>query len=150
MNQSRLKLRKGSALVELAVVMVFLVMLVFGAIDFGRIGYMAMALNGAARAGALWGSSSLANSGNTTKMRDIASAAAASDIGTITTAANRTCYCTTGGTTTTINCAQMGACASTVRIRVSVTASKTFAMAVRVPGLPNSVNLSRTATMRAQ
>jgi Flp pilus assembly protein TadG len=128
----------------------FLIILVFGAIDFGRIGYTAMALTGAARAGALYGSSSLAASGDTTGMKNVAAAAALSDIGTITKSASRTCYCTNGGTTTTIACAPMGACAGTVRIRVSVTASKTFNMAVQVPKLPNSVTLSRTAIMRAQ
>jgi len=142
--------RQGAALVELMVLMVFLLVLVFGAIDFGRIGYTAMALTGAARSGALYGSSSLANSRDTTGMKNVAAAAAASDIGTITRSAAQTCYCTTGGTTTTIVCAPMGACAGTVRIRVSVTASKKFAMVVKVPGLRDTVTISRTAVMRAQ
>ena len=142
--------RQGAALVELMVVMTFLLVLVFGAIDFGRIGYTAMALTGAARSGALYGSSSLYNSGDTTGMKNVAAAAAASDIGTITRSASRTCYCTSGGATTTIACAPMGACAGTVRIRVSVTASKQFAMIVKIPGLRDTLTLRRTAIMRAQ
>jgi Flp pilus assembly protein TadG len=141
--------QRGAALVELAIVMTVICVLIIGIMDFGRIGYSAMAVTGAARAGALYGTQ-IGKSADFTGMRNTASAAA-SDIGAITTAASRSCECEFGGSTSVMaNCPPTGTCAGTVRIRVSVTASKTFAMARAFPGLPATVNLTRTAVMRAQ
>lgn len=146
-RRTRLERQRGSALVELAIIVTLLSVLVVGIMDFGRIGYSAMALTGAARAGAMYG----AMPGNDTKftqMRDTASAAA-SDIGAITTSANRTCECQVGGTTSVINCTT-GTCAGTQRNRVVVTASKTFALIRAFPQLPTNITLTRTAVMRSR
>jgi hypothetical protein len=115
--------------------------------DFGRIGYSSMALTGAARAGAMYGAQSVVLSKDTAGMR-ITAQAAASDIGAITTAVSRTCECQIGGTVSVIACT--ASCTGTLRIRVSVTANKTFSLLRAFPQLPTTVALSRTAIMRAQ
>lgn len=128
-----------------------LTVIVIGAVDFGRIAYTAMALTNAARAGAMWGSQSIQDAQNTTGMQAAASASASSDIGAITTAATRSCECDVGGVVTVMaNCPPLGVCAGTVRIRVTVTASKTFNSITRFPGVPRSVLITRSAIMRAQ
>ncbi len=147
----RRKRQRGSALIELVLVVTVLSIVILGSIDFGRIAYMAMALTNAARAGAMVGSQSASDSNNFTAMRNAASASASADIGAITASATRSCECDVGGVVTVMaNCPPTGVCAGVVRIRVSVTASKTFNMLAPFRGLPSSVNLSRTAIMRAQ
>jgi Flp pilus assembly protein TadG len=139
--------RRGAALVELAVIVTLLSLLVIGIMDFGRIGYSAMALTGAARAGAMYGAMP-GNTGDFVGMQNKASAAA-SDIGSITTSASMICECQVGSTTAVINCTT-GTCAGTRRDRVSVTASKTFALIRAFPQLPTNISLSRTAIMRSR
>jgi Flp pilus assembly protein TadG len=140
--------QRGAALIELAVVVTVLSVVVLGTIDFGRIAYTAMALTNASRAGAMYGAQPFKSS-DFTGMRNAASNSASADIGAIDPpVASRSCECEVAGTTTVIAC--NASCAGTLRVRVSVTASKTFNMLTRFPGLPNSVSLSRTAIMRAQ
>jgi len=141
--------RRGAAIVELALIMTILSLLVIGTIDFGRIGYMAMALTNAARAGAMVGIETSATSANFTAMQNAASASASQDIGVITAVASRSCECDVGGVVTVMGTCTT-ACAGIVRIRVIVTASKTFNTITRLPGLNNSLTLTRQAIMRAQ
>jgi Flp pilus assembly protein TadG len=141
--------QRGGALVELAVIVSMLSLLVIGIMDFGRIGYSAMALTGAARAGAMYGSMP-GKDDKFTQMQDTAKAAAANDIGLITATATRICECQVGAATpTVINCTS-GTCAGTQRNRVSVTVTKTFALIRAFPQLPTNVTLTRTAVMRSR
>lgn len=140
--------RRGAALLELAVVMTLLSMVAVGTVSLGRISYTAMAVTNAARAGAMYGAQSVAKSSDVTGMRNAALNSASADIGTVTVVAGRICYCNA----TTITCGPpMGACAAgTVRIRDSVTVSKTFTPIIRFPGIPSNISVSRTAKMRVQ
>jgi Flp pilus assembly protein TadG len=147
--QNRIERQRGAALLELAIVLTVLSIATIGVIDFGRIAYQAMGLTNAARAGAMVGTQSPSSSGNFTAMRNAAQASAAADLGTITTSASRSCECEVAGVITVMGSCT-SACGGTVRTRVIVTASKTFNMITRIPGLRNTVNLSRTVTMRAQ
>ena len=134
---------------ELALIMTILSVVVLGAIDFGRIAYMAMALTNAARQGAMVGSQTSATSTQYSTMQLAAQASASADIGAITAVATRSCACDVGGTVTVMGSCT-AACLGFVQIRVTVTTSKTFNTVTRFPGLYNSVSLSRQAIMRAQ
>src|SRR5690242_12886675 len=79
----------GNALVELAFALPILVLLMVAAIDFARIFYMGIALTNAARAGAQYGSHTVANSANTSGMQTAATNAA--NINGISANASRTC-----------------------------------------------------------
>jgi Flp pilus assembly protein TadG len=148
----RRRRQRGAALVEVAVAVILLCFIALGTADFGRVSYMAMALTNAARAGAIYGTQSLAKSSDFAGMETAAARSAAADVGVINTSASRTCECQVGSGTPTVmgSCPPIGTCTGTVRIRVKVIASKTFNMIKAFPGLPGTVSLSRTAIMRAQ
>lgn len=138
-------------MVELAVVVSVLAVLLIGIMDFGRIAYSAMAVTGAARAGAMFG----AQNGQMTNFTGMKAAAesAATDIGAIVDSATQSCECETGGATTVMtSCVPPGTpvCGGTVRYRVQVMAKKSFAMVKAFPGLPATVLIRRVAVMRAQ
>lgn len=146
---------RGSALVEMAVCLPILLLLLFGSIDFGRVFYTSMELNNAARAGAQYGAFNLARSGNTATMQSTATGAV--NISGVSAIASRSCQCATDSGTFSAtspsanNCRSLVAvsCPGTHRVvTVTVAATKTFVTTASFPGIPNSIALSRTATLR--
>jgi Flp pilus assembly protein TadG len=151
----------GAAFIELAVAVPVLVVLLAGVGDFARIFYYSIELSNAARAGAQYGAASLTNAGSASGMQSTAAGAStniglsSSDIATLVT-----CVCsddtgssftaTTGGANNcsapvTTSCPTAG----THRVlAVTVTATKTFSPIMRVPPLPASMSLTRSATER--
>lgn len=140
---------RGASLVEMAVVLPVLALLLVGAIDFGRVFYVSMALTNAARVGVQYGAQNPGTAVDTAGMRAAAIAAARPDIGTITAAATRTCSCN-GGARSSAACT--AACASPSIIRTYVTVQTAmpslspFATVSRL--FPFSSTLSRTVVMR--
>ena len=137
----------GAALVEFALSLTLLCVILFGTIDFGRVFYTAMALTNAARAGAQYGAQSNAKSSDTTGMRTAAVNSVSLDVTGITVTPGQTCTC---NGTAMANCPPTGTCAGTVRIYVTVTATKTFTTIMGFPGFPHTVTLTRAASMRAE
>ena len=149
----------GGALIELALVLPVLVLIFVGTIDFGRVFYTSQSLTNAARAGVQYGAHSAARSADIPGMENTAEAASSSP--GITATATRLCQCANDAgdfspTTPTANdclSPQATACPSGHRVvTVTVTTTKTFntLMAGGLPGFLQSMNLTRTATMRAQ
>lgn len=146
----------GGALIELAVALPVLILILVAAIDFSRVFYTAMALTNAARAGAQFGAHSTANSGNFAGME--ATAVASVNTTGITAVASRTCQCATdlgvfSPTSPTVNdCVTPSPISCSERhlvITVTVETRKTFnTIFGNVPGIPNTINLVRTATQR--
>jgi len=146
----------GSALVELAVALPFLVLVFVATIDFGRVFYASIALTNAARAGAQYGAHNTVQSTNIATMQTTATGA--TNLTGVTAVATRLCQCATDAGTfsatspTVNNCASPAATSCPGRhvvLTVTVTVSKTFTTIMSgVPGIPGSVSLSRTATMR--
>jgi Flp pilus assembly protein TadG len=141
----------------LAVALPVLVVVFVGAIDFARVFYTSMALTNAARAGVQYGAHDAIRSADTVGMKSTAESA--TGVGGITAVPTRTCQCATeGGTipfsdTSPLNTCSPTACSGLsgthLVVTVSVTTSKTFTTIMSgVPGIPGSVSLSRTATMR--
>lgn len=137
----------GVATVEMAVIAPLLLLLFLGVADFGRAFYTAITLSHAARAGAQFGSFSLAKSGNTSGMNQAATQEA-QNIGAIGVTSQRFCQCNGGAS---VNCVT-GRCSAygPPQVFVRVTATKTFNTAISYPGIPSTMNLSRTAVMRVQ
>ena len=143
---------------ELAVALPVLAILLVGTIDFGRVFRLAMIVQNAARAGALFGAQSSANAANTPGMRtardNVLTANGLSTTGMADPA--RTCECATdaGTYSSTLpianNCGSTAACAvgSHLIVNVTVTATQTFSMTGTFPGLPTNVTIARTAKMR--
>ena len=144
----------GSAVVELALVTPLIILLLLGAMDFGRVFYKAMAVSQAVGAGARYGARSVAKSGDTAGMQSAATTAAASDItggeSFVVDSAARSCRCYTGTEPGTAMGLCSSSCGGTVRAYVSVTGHATFSTIVNYPGIPHTLALSRTATLRVQ
>jgi hypothetical protein len=153
-------LESGAAFVELAISIPILVLLLAGVGDFARIFYYGIELSNAARAGAQFGAVSISNAGNPAGIKSTA-VAASTNIGLAATDITPavTCVCANddgssiGPTSPANNCSALAATAcptsGTHRIlMVSVTASKTFNSVMRIPPIPASMALTRTAIER--
>jgi len=147
----------GSALVELAVALPVLVLVFVATIDFGRVFYASIALTNAARAGAQYGAQNWGQSGDIATMQTRATGA--TNLTGVTAVATRLCQCATDTGTFSATSPTVNNCVDPVTtscpskhlvVTVTVTVSKTFTTIMSgVPGIPGSVSLSRTATMRA-
>ena len=139
---------RGSALIEMAALSPLLLLMVFGAGDFGRIMYHAITLTNAARAGAAFGGQSNGHSGDTAGIQATAQQEA-TNIGTITVTSQQVCECS-GGTSVscmTSTCAGYGA----PMAFVEVTTSAPFTpLTASFPGIPGTANVTRTAKIRVQ
>jgi Flp pilus assembly protein TadG len=152
-----LRSQSGQSLVEVALLTPILLALLIGGIELGRYAYIAILVGNAARAGAGYGAQSLVQSVDTTGIQ----AAADNDfqsngqnVSKLTVTSSTSCGCDNGGTTTSAVCtttanASAGTCAAGHWVvTVSVTASGTFNSLFSYPGIPTSIALSKTSTMR--
>jgi Flp pilus assembly protein TadG len=142
----------GNSLVELALVMPIYILLLGGAVEFGRLAYFDVEISNAARAGVAYGSQSLATASNTTAIET----AAKNDAPNLTNVAAITfspapavvCQCDNAGTFT--NMATCGSACSPGRIvqYVKVNTSATVNSLLHYPGLGTSYTLTGQAIMR--
>ena len=136
----------GASLVELALVLPVLLLLLMGAVDFGRAFYLAMEVAGAAQAGAEFGSQ------NPTDTAGISSAATtdAPDVAGLTVATpTYGCECA-DGTGYSSNCGTAPSCpANNVVYPVTVKVTAPYTPWFPWPRIPASITLSNSATMRA-
>jgi Flp pilus assembly protein TadG len=138
--------RRGSSFVELAILVPVILLMCCGTMDFARIVYAGIEVSGAAKAGVQFGALTPGNSGNTTGMVQAATNDAADLSGLTATARN---FCSCDGGANEVDCSSSG-CGTTPSGYVSVTANYTFNTLFPWPGIPNSINLARTAKMRVQ
>jgi Flp pilus assembly protein TadG len=147
----------GQSLLEVALLTPMLLALLLGAIEMGRYAYISILVGNAARAGAAYGAQNLVLS------VDIPGIQAAADndfqnngqsTGSLAVSSTTSCGCDSNGTITGAGCrtsanSAAGTCASGHWVvMVSVTASGTFNSIFNYPGIPNSINVSSTATLR--
>jgi len=162
----------GQALLEFAIALPVLLILGLGIIEIGRYAYISILVGNAARAGAYYGSqnrnlSADANGIAQAAKADFSGVASGTDTNngllasTLTVNSFPTCSCDNAGTLspapTTNYCAgpptgtnnSAGSCTSGHWvIIVNVTASGNFNSLFNYPGLPSTLPVSRTASMR--
>lgn len=142
---------KGSALVELALILPLVLLLFMGIVDLGRAFYYSNTVARAAEAGALYGSQ---NPTDTTGMVDASDQAmstafgGAPDMSGTNVTASYGCECSDGtgkssACTATPSCVNM----NTVYY-VTVKANADFKPLIPWPGIPSLFNVSSTVTMR--
>lgn len=144
----------GQSLIEVAVLLPFLALLMLGVIELGRYAYIGILVGNAARAGAAYGTESLPQSVDTVNI----SLAAQNDFKNngqsgLSVSSSVSCGCDSGGSVTSSACTGTGAgsCASGHWVVVvSVTASGTFNSLFNYPGIPASITISRTSSMRVR
>lgn len=137
---------EGASLVETALTVPFLLVLLLGAIDFGRAYYMDMEIEGAAQAAAAYGSS---NPADTTGMQSAATSDAPNVPGLTVSTATYGCECS-DGSSYSASCSAIPTCSGTNSVYVvKETVSATYRPWFPWPGIPSSMVLSRSASMRS-
>jgi len=153
------RLQLGQALVELALILPVMLLLLIGVIEFGRYAYISILVGNAARAGALYGAQGFLKA--TINNPDITTAArndfASNGLDSTTLAVDSfpTCGCDIGGTIATDTAANCDptpgvppSCSANWAVTIHVTAHHTYTGLFNYPGIPASLPLSRTASMR--
>lgn len=144
-------MEKGQALVELAVMLLpILLLLTVGIIDFGQVAYYSIEVSDAARAGAQYGSQSLADAANTANIIQ-AARRSAQDIGAGQLTVNvpaPSCVCPGSGNVTGVDCTGPLGCYPLVYL--TVTTAYTLPTPISFPGVPASFNLTGTSTIPVQ
>jgi len=164
---AKLKVRnsseRGQSLIEVALVTPLLLALLVGTIEFGRYAYLSILVANAARAGAAYGAQSLPQSVDAVAIQTAAnndfqnngpSTATLSIAGGAPDGTYVSCGCDSGGTVTAALCLTTpnptaGTCASGHWVvMVSVKATATFNSLFTYPGIPQTITVIKTATMR--
>lgn len=137
--------RRGSALIEFAIVTPLLMLFVLGAAEFGRVYFAAITVANAARAGAQYG----AQEGKSSDFPGMTSAAQseAADVGPISNFASNFCRCPDGSAPV---CAGATCPSGTVQVFVKDSAVKSVSLLVKYPGFPSTITISRVAIFRSQ
>jgi Flp pilus assembly protein TadG len=137
--------RKGSAMIEFALVAPLLLLLLAGVLDYSMALRTAVAVSDAARAGAQYGSQTQASSSDIAGMQAAARDAVPNLTG-MTATAVRTCRCSNGAAASCV-----ATCAgSTLNLYVEVTTQTTAPNAFSYPGLSFSGAVSAKAVMRVR
>lgn len=138
---------RGQSVLELALVTPILLLLLVGIIEIGRFAYYSILVANAARAGAQYGAQNLATAKDTLRIR----AAAQNDgLASLTVTPAQLCGCTA---------TDLDACPTTpprptcgfgrpLPVYVQVQAKGTFPALFSYPGLPSSITVTSTETMR--
>jgi hypothetical protein len=157
--RARHRSERGAALVELAVSLPLLILLLVGTADFARVFYFTIELTNAARAGAQYAAYSQVQAQQAPKITNAATSAAP-NIAPIIIELHLSsglpdppvCYCAlddgTGQPWSGVACTSICGSGHHLVETVTVTASKTFSTISHFPGIPNTLNLSRAATLR--
>ena len=139
---------RGGVLAEFAVVIPVALLLLLGAVDFGRVWALASASSNAAHAGAQYGSQ------NAQLAADINGMLAASDadenglgIDDFVITPERYCECSDGSD---IACDNKCGGGTSPMVFVRVQIDSTFETLFDYPGIPSSVQISRRAVLRAR
>jgi Flp pilus assembly protein TadG len=147
----------GQSLLEVALLAPMLLALLLGVIEMGRYAYISILVGNAARAGAAYGAQNLVLSVDTNRIPT----AAVNDFqnngqntGSLTISSGVSCGCDSNGTISGAVCSTQfnstaGSCTTGHWVvMVSVTASGTFNSLFNYPGIPKTLTVSNTATVR--
>jgi Flp pilus assembly protein TadG len=147
----------GQSLLEVALVTPLILLLALAVIEMGRYAYIAILVGSAARAGASYGAEGLEQSVDTAGIQQAADndfQNNGQNVSKLTVTSNATCGCDSSGTITSASCnAQTNPNAGSCNtghwvVMVSVEAKGTFNSLFNYPGIPKSITIDRTATMR--
>jgi hypothetical protein len=136
---------RGQSFVEFAVVAPVLLLFLLGIADFGRVFFIAIALNNAARAGTQFGIQNPANAADTSGMIQAARNDGSSVPG-LTATASEYCECPDGSTPA---CDSSPSC-SDLRVYVEVDTAGSFQTLLNYPGIPSSIALTGKSVMREE
>lgn len=146
--------QSGQSLLEVALILPFVLMLLIGVIEVGRFAYIGILVGNAARAGAAYGSQSLAQSVDTvgiTTASDNDFKNNGQNVSSLNVTSAVACGCDSAGTVAAASCTGTGAgtcAAGHWTVTLTVTASGTFNPLFNYPGISKSITFSRSSAMR--
>lgn len=154
--------QRGQALMEMALVTPLLLAMALGVIELGRYAYVSILVGSAARAGAVYGAQSVVTAADVPGIQQAADndfQNNGQNISALTISGGFSnsyvsCGCDSNGSLTAYQCSTTvnltaGTCTSGHWIvMVSVEAKGTFNSLFGYPGIPRSITVDRTATMR--
>lgn len=135
----------GSSLVELAAVLPFFMLILVAAIDLSRAFYLGMEVAGASHAAAQYG---IQNPTDTAGITAAAKSDAPDVSNLVVSSPTQGCECSDGGSSST-NCATTPTCTYNVVYWVTVRTSVTYKPIFPWPGIPSTITLANSATMRS-
>jgi len=135
----------GAAALELAVVLPVLILLAIGVVEFGRAYFTGIKVANAAMAGAHFGAQS-SGSADPDFIRQVAR----DDAGDQSLAVNSNGTCRCPDSETVVACSSVCTGYGNPQFFIEVTVSTSFSLLFGYPGLPSTIAVTRTATMRAQ
>jgi len=138
---------RGASLVELAFLLPLFLLLLLGAVDFGRAIYLSMEIAGAAHAAAMYGSQYPTDTaGMKIAAQDDAPNVPNLSAGTPTFG----CECADGSSYVPSCLPAPPSCPSNNEVqRVNVTVTGTYSPLIPWPGIPSSMSFSSSASMRS-
>ena len=141
--------QRGSAMVEMAVVLPLLLVTTIGLVDFGRAAFEAIEVENAAHAGASYGARSKSTALNTTGIQAAALADMGDEVDTsgVTVASSCFCECDNGSS---IACDLTCGGGVIPLMYVKVNVQKQFQTLINYPGIPHTVNLARQVQLRVR
>lgn len=141
---------QGSSILEAVIALPFFLLLLLGAVDFGRGFYLASEVSSAAHAGAIYAVQNYSNFGNDSTGITAAAASDAPDVPGLTVSTpSWGCECS-DGTSYSASCSSVPTgCSTNWVYRVTVSTSATYTPLVPWLGIPPSIPLSASATLRA-
>jgi len=142
----------GQSLLEVALMLPFLLLLALGVVELGRYAYIGILIGNAARAGAAYGAEShitAADGPGIVAAADVDFISNGQNVNNLAVSSAYVCGCDNSGSITAVDCTS-GICPTDVPkvVNLSVTASGTFSSLSNYPGIPKSISVSRTATLR--
>jgi Flp pilus assembly protein TadG len=136
----------GTSMVEFAIIAPVFVFLLIGLIEVGRFAYFGILAANAARAGAQYGAQTLSTAADVTGMQNAAVADGQQNVSAWTVTPTNLCSQSGGNPAP---CPSPGATPPTNTIYyVQVQVSATFHPLLNYPGIPHSVPINGSATMR--
>lgn len=153
MNKAKRTVQQGIIAIEAIIVLPIMIFILLIILDFGRVMHASITTTNAARVAAGYGAQSTSYAIDFTGMESMALADAinlkidAYNSAAVSVTTERICRCVDG---VNISCGSISSCSSGFEVYVRSTASRDFRTLVSYPIIPNSVQLTRSATIRIQ
>jgi Flp pilus assembly protein TadG len=145
-----LRSESGSSIIEAAVLTPVLLLLLLGAADFGHGYYLAEEVAAAAHSGAAYAIQNPGNISSDTTGIQTAAKDDAADVSNLTVATPTWgCECSDGSSYSAGCASAPSSCTTNWVYKVTVTASANYTPLFPWPGIPTSIALSSSATMRS-
>lgn len=150
LRNTLLRSESGSSIIEAAVLTPVLILLLLGAADFGRGYYLAEEIAAAAHSGAEYAIQNPGNLSTNGTAIQTAAKADAPDVSHLTVATpSWGCECSDGSSYSASCSTVPSSCTTNWVYKVTVTASTSYAPLFPWPGIPSSIAISSSATMRS-